>query len=164
MHCQWALTRRDFPKTSGPLLRWFRYCQRKITQMSPKNTNPRFSWTTWETQRLVLKLCAGLAQTWKLLPLRPSRWCEHVLCLLVLGQANSSNRRKEPSWIAVLYSSWRSIKTDIRTGMVMRNLITWELSVRVWQDEWVRVCVLRQKEVRNFFCEMTKNYLLGIQD
>ena len=85
-------------------------------------------------------------------------------CLLVLGQANSSNRTKEPSCFAVLYSSWRSIKTDIRTGMVMRKLFTWELSVRVWQDEWVRVCVLRQKEVRNFFCEMTKDYLLGIQD
>ena len=66
-------------------------------------------------------------------------------CLLVLGQANSSNRRKEPSWFAVLYSSWRSIKTDIRIGIVMRKLFTWELSVRVCQDEWVRVCVLRQK-------------------
>ena len=30
----------------------------------------------------------------------------------------------------------------------MRKLFTWELSVRVWQDEWVRVYVLRQKEVR----------------
>ena len=66
-------------------------------------------------------------------------------CLLVLGQANSSNRRKEPSWIAVLYSSWRSIKTDIRISMVMRKLFTWELSVRVCQDEWVSVCVLEDK-------------------
>ena len=69
-----------------------------------------------------------------------------LCCLLVLGQANSSNRRREPSWFAVLYSSWRSIKTDIRIGMVMRKLFTWELSVRVCQDEWVRVCVLQDKK------------------
>ena len=53
-------------------------------------------------------------------------------CLLVLGQANSSNRRKEPSWFAVLYSSWRSTRTDIRIGMVKYESCS--------PESWASVC------------------------
>ena len=64
------------------------------------------------------------------------------------GQANSSNRRRHQVGFSTLFFlAFYKDRYKDEHGKI-RRLFTWELSVHVCQDEWVRVCVLQHKRVR----------------